>query len=159
VRFRHRLLVVLPELRTACSGLPPTACCLRFAPIVVSGNVLELGFTPVDVVLTQIDETVKRRPLPVPHSRNQSVFPGVPVDVVCTAFQILFIPDRVFPKARLPDSSFPFPRLSGRDRSLGQPRPNPALGELLLDAFQSSRVIFIPDRKGDRKGDILLFRA
>ena len=105
---RQHLINVAAGYAVARTGVPALAVArlshpTLFAPfrLIPTGN--RVNASPMEFVLALIDKTMERRPFPVTHLRNQFVFARIPVTVIGTAFQIVFITNSVFPISLLPD--------------------------------------------------------
>ena len=61
---------------------------------------------------------VKTRPRPVARRIRISMFDRIEMDVVGMAFEVVFIPDQVFPKARLQDTALTLPFSPSGDSTL-----------------------------------------
>ena len=62
--------------------------------------------SPLPGILSKPDEAVKRRPRPIDDLIHRSMFQGIDVNVINTAFDIVIITTGVFIKASLPNRSF-----------------------------------------------------
>ena len=103
--------------------------------------------SPANVVLPKVDESVKRRPWPISNSLNEVMFPGIPMNVIGTAFEVIFITHDVLPEPGLPNSAFSSSALRLRDRGFGQTSREPLIAELGFDLFHAQRVAFVIARQ------------
>ena len=56
---------------------------------------------PIDVVVAEFDEAVEGRLRIIAHPSYKAVLAGVPVDVISTAVEVIFVADHVFVKTSL----------------------------------------------------------
>jgi len=78
--------------------------------------------------------------LPISDSFNQVMFAGIPVDVVSTSFEVVWISNGVFPEARLPDTAFASNPLGFGDLRLRLICSEPLLAESGFDPFHAQRI-------------------
>src|SRR5262245_50909407 len=61
--------------------------------------------SPIELVMTSLDEAVKRGPRPILGTADETVLHGVVVDVVGVRIQIVLVADGVLNEPRLPDAT------------------------------------------------------
>jgi hypothetical protein len=111
-----------------------------FDVVEVQGR-LAVAAAPVFGVDAGADPAVKARPWPVFRAADVAVFDRVPVDVVEVTLEIVFVPDRVLPELRLPDSASAVALSALCDSDLGPAEFEPALSELRLDPLPAAGVV------------------
>jgi hypothetical protein len=124
----------LTHCRSGVAALLDPAYILRcwFAPVVIFGT-LWSDTAPIDVVLAEPNELMKRGPRPV----DKLMLARVPVNVVGTSFEVVFVTNGMLPETWLPDSSFAtftVRFLNGGLRKIGR---ESLIAELSLDLFHS----------------------
>ena len=128
VRFWPCDFGLKPERRCAWSGL--------LAPISVL-YVFWSDSSPTDVVLSQFDKPVKRRPRPIDNAMNQFMLARIPMYVINTSFQIVLVPNHVLPKTRLPNPALSTLALGIGNVCFWQSSRKPLVAELCLDLLNA----------------------
>ena len=88
--------------REASDG--PAYVLYHLAPFRITPTGNRVGPAPIDIVFAYRDETVKRRPFPVPDPCHEVVFARVPVKIIHAAFQVILVADGVLPVSLVPNA-------------------------------------------------------
>ena len=110
-----------------------------------------INTAPVEVVLTEGYVPVKGRPRPIAHAAHQTMLARVPVNVIDTPLEIVFVAQRVLPISSLPHAAHSVSPTRDRLNSLTATAVQPAFCEFFLDAGPAQRVLLVawrecPDR-------------
>ena len=138
-----KALTGVPALAFAHWSHPPLFAPFRCIP---PGHGIDSA--PVQIVFAFRDEPMEGGPFPVTDSLDEFVLSRIPVTVIGTAFQVIFITNRVFPVTLLPDSTQATFRSRFGLRKLSAASVEPSLGEFLLDPHPAKRIAIITGRKG-----------
>ena len=106
------------------------------------------GGTPIRRVKAFFHPAHERAVRPFPHCLTMAVLYGIVMDVIHMPAPILFISDRMFPKAPLPYRSFPL--ALARRRRWGC-NANTTRTEISLDAAPARRIIIVSPRQAPQR--------
>jgi len=98
---------------------------------------------------------MKRRPRPVGHALNKAMLAWIPVDIVRTMLEIVFVADRMFPESWLPDTVFSTQALRLGDIGFRQSDGEPLVAEFSLDLLHSQRVSLITARQSHHQVPVI----
>src|SRR5581483_8828396 len=78
------------------------------------------GFSPITAAQSHSHISVKRRVRPVARGLAKAVLHWIEVDVIHMRFEVVVVPDRVFPESALPNERFAFDGTPLRRGTFGQ---------------------------------------
>ena len=133
-----RAHIGVPALAIARLSHPTLFTPFRFIP---TGH--RVNAAPVEIILALADETMKRRPFPITDSWHELMFARVPVTVIRTAFEIVFISNGVFPISLLPDATKSVFPARTRLLKFSTAGFQPAASELFFDTSPSHGIASI----------------